>query len=133
MSTVNDCLTDILSWTSTLKLNVDNTDIIITGTKQQRNKTVDYFPVKILGNDTSPSDTVRNLGVVFDSNCSFPQVCKSRFYHIRDFRRIRRHLSLSSAKPVSVALINSRLDYYNSFINNLAKKTYLNSNVYRIV
>ena len=59
--------TDIL-WieSSKLKLIVDKTDLIITGTKQQRNKTVDYFPVKILGNDTSPSQTVQNLGVVFD-------------------------------------------------------------------
>ena len=55
--------TDIL-WieSSKLKLIVDKTDLIITGT----NKTVDYFPVKILGNDTSPSQTVQNLGVVFD-------------------------------------------------------------------
>ena len=75
------------------------------------------FQLKYLGNYRSPSDTVRNLGVVFDSNLSFhqyiSQVCRSHFYHIRDFRRIRRHLSLSSAKTVSVALINSRLDYCN--------------------
>ena len=66
VSTVNDCLTDILSWmeSSKLKLIVDKTDLFIIGEKQQRNKIVDYFPVKILGNDTSSSDTVRNLGVV---------------------------------------------------------------------
>ena len=47
MSTVNDYFTDILSWmeSSKLKLNVDKTDIIIIGTKQQQNKIVDYFPV----------------------------------------------------------------------------------------
>ena len=48
-----------------LKLNVDKTYQIIIGTKQQQNKIVDYFPIKILGNDISPSNTVRNLGVVF--------------------------------------------------------------------
>ena len=47
-----------------------------------------------------------------------------------DFRRIRSHLSLYSAKTISVALINSRLDYCNSLLNNIAKKTDLNSNVY---
>ena len=53
MSTVNDYLTDILSWKelSKLKLNVDKTDRIIIGAKQQRNKIVDHFPVTILGND----------------------------------------------------------------------------------
>ena len=56
------------------------------------------FQLKYLGNDTSPSNTVRNIGVVFYSNFSFhqyfSQVCRSRFYHICDFRRIRCHLSL---------------------------------------
>ena len=41
---------------------------------------------------------------------------------IRDFRRIRRHVSLLSAKTISVALINSRLDYCNSFLNNFGKQ-----------
>ena len=91
MSTVNDCLIDILSRMekSKLKLNFQNPNLIIIGTKQQRNKIVDYFPIKILGNDTSPLDTVRNLGVVFDSNFSFhhyiSQVCKSCFFHFQQF------------------------------------------------
>jgi len=33
----------------------------------------------------------------------------------------------------TVALINSRLDYCNSLINNISKKIDLNSNVQRIV
>ena len=66
MSTINDCLIDIISSmeSSKLKLNIDKTDVITIGTKQQRNKIVDYIPIKILGNDTSPSYTVRNIGVV---------------------------------------------------------------------
>ena len=122
---------------NTLKPNVDKTDLISICTKQQRNKLFEYFPVKILGNDTSPSDTTRNLGVVFDSNFSFhqyiSQICKSCFYHIRDFRQIRRHLSSSSAKTISVALINNRLDCCKSLLNNIAKKSDLNSSVYIIV
>ena len=75
ISTVNNCLTITVSLmeSSKLKLNVDQTYIIIIGTKQQRNKSVDYFPINILGNDTSPPESVRNLGVVFDSNFSFHQ------------------------------------------------------------
>ena len=63
VSTLSDCLTDILFWmeSSTLKLNPDKTDIIIIGTKQQRNRVINHFPVKLLGSDTFPSDTVRNL------------------------------------------------------------------------
>ena len=60
-------------------------------------------------------DSVCNLGVVFDSDFSFHKhvsnICKSCFYHIRDLRRIRRHIPLSTAKTISNALISSRLDY----------------------
>jgi len=64
-----------LPWveSNNLKFNVDTTDLIIIGIKQQRNKIVDYSPVKLRGNDASPSDTVRNLGVVFDSDFGFHQ------------------------------------------------------------
>ena len=49
---------------SKLKLNQDKTDLIIIGIKQQRNSVVSFFPVKMLGSDTFPSDTVRDLGIV---------------------------------------------------------------------
>ena len=80
----------------------------------------------LLGSDTFPSDTVHNLGVVFDSDFNFrqhiSQVCKSCFYHIRDLRRIRRYISISTAKTISAALISSRLDYCNELLNNIAKR-----------
>ena len=41
---------------------------------------------------------------------------------MRDLRRIRRHLPLSTAKTISNSLITSRLDYCNSLINNIAKQ-----------
>ena len=138
VSTLSDCLTDILLWmeSSKLKLNPDKPNLIISGTKQQRNRVINHFPVKLFGSDTFPSDTVRNLGVVFDSDFNFhqyiSQVCKSCFYHIRDLRRIRRHISISTAKTISTALISSRFDYCNSQLNNIAKRD-LDSNEYKIV
>ena len=62
--------------------------------------------------DTFPSDTARNLGVVFDSDFNFrqhiSQVCKSCFYHIR--------------KTISTAITSIRLDYCNSLLTNIAKR-----------
>ena len=110
---------------SKLKLNPDKTNLIIIGTKQQRNRVINHFPVKLLGSDTFPSDTVCNLGVVFDSDFNFRQhiyqICKSCFYHIRDLRGIRRHISISTAKTISTAL-SSRIDYRNLLLNNIAKR-----------
>ena len=57
---------------SKLKLNSDKIEfIIICCTKQQRHKLSNHFPVKLLHNDICPSDSVRNLGVVFDSDFIF--------------------------------------------------------------
>ena len=114
-----------------LKLNPDKTDLIVIGTKQQqqqqqRNRVITHFPVKLIGSDTFPSDTVHNLGVVFDSNLNFhqhiSQVWKSCFYYIRDLHQIRRHIYTSTAKTISTALISSCLDYCNSLLNNIAKR-----------
>ena len=73
ISSLSDCLTDISLWmkSSKLKLNSNKTEFIIIGTKQQRHKLSNHFPVKLLDNDISPSDSVRNLGVIFDSDFSF--------------------------------------------------------------
>ena len=111
---------------SKLKLNSDKTEFIIIGIKQQRHKLSNHFPVKLLDNDICPSDSVCNLGVVFDSDFSFHKhvsnICKSCFYHIRDLHRSRRHIPLSATKTISNALISSRLDDCNSLLNNIAKQ-----------
>ena len=91
--------------TSKLKLNPDKSYFIIIGTKQQRNRVIIHFKVKLLGSATFPSDTVRNMGVVFDSGFNFRQhiyqECKSCFYHIYDLSRIRRQISIPNAKTIS--------------------------------
>ena len=106
ISSLSDCLTDISLWMKSI--NSNKTEFIIIGTKQQRHKLSNHFPVKLLDNDISPSDSVRNLGVIFDSDFSFHKyisnICKSCFYHIRDLRRIRRHLPLSNAQTISNTL-----------------------------
>ena len=58
ISSLSDCLTDISLWmkSSKLKLNSDKKGFIIIGTKQQRHKLSNYFPVKLLDNDITPSD-----------------------------------------------------------------------------
>ena len=56
ISSLSDCLTDISLWmkSSKLNLNSNKTEFIIIGTKQQRHKLSNHFPVKLLDNDISP-------------------------------------------------------------------------------
>ena len=48
-------------------------------------------------------------------------ICNSCIYHIRDLRRIRRHLDLNSAELLANALVSSRFDYCNSLLSGIAE------------
>ena len=67
------CLQDVSDWviTSKLKLNPDKTELILIGTKSQRDKFKKYFPTKLLDQDVTPTDLARNLGVEFDMDFNF--------------------------------------------------------------
>ena len=125
ISQLQKCLTDIQLWMNSnkLKLNPDKTEFMIIGTDNQRNILSKLLPVNILGNYLYPSTSVRNLGVIFDSDLKFSKhvssICSSCFYHIRDFSRVRRHLDTSAAIILVNALVSSRLDYCNSLFYSL--------------
>ena len=126
LPTLQSCLADVRGWMTAnkLKLNADKTEFILLGNKSQRDKLADCFPVDILGNNISPSNKVRNLGVIFDSDFSFSNhivsVCRSCFVGLRDLRRIRRHLTKNISITVGNALVSSRLDYCNSLFRSLS-------------
>ena len=48
--------------------------------------------------------------------------CAGSVMWVRDFRRIRRHLSRDCAVVVANALVSSRLDYCNTLFHSLAAK-----------
>ena len=56
--------------TSKLKLNPNKTEFIIFGLKRQRDKLKACFPIDTLGSPLSPVDSVRNLGLWFESDFS---------------------------------------------------------------
>ena len=113
---------------SKLKLDPSKTEFLLIETKLQREKCLHNFPCLILGQDTNPSASAKNLGVVVDSRLPLisekhiSQTCRACFYHIRDLRRIRKSLSLDLAKQFAVALVKSKLDYCNSFFHNMPVK-----------
>ena len=80
------------------------------------------FPIDILGNKISPTDKVRNLGVIFDSGFTFSAQVSNRVSTTRDFARIRRHLCKSTAITLANALVSSRLDYCNSLLSSISVK-----------
>ena len=106
-----------------LKLNPEKTEFIQIGSKNNRKQLLPHFPINILGNQVSLAQSVRNLGVVFDSNFSFSdhvsQVIKSTRVHARDIYINRRLLDLNTSVLLANALVSSRLDYCNSLFLSL--------------
>ena len=80
------CLSDISGWmmNNKLRLNSSKTDFIILGTSRQRCKLTHFFPTNILSDRITPSNTVSNIGVIFDSDFDFrihiSLTCHSCFY-----------------------------------------------------
>ena len=122
---LKNCLSDIPNFMSAnkLKLNPEKTEFILIGSKNNRKQLLPHFPINILGNQVSPAQSGRNLGVVFDSNFSFSdhvsQVMKSTKIHVRDLYRICPLLDLNTSVVLANALVSSRLDYSNSLFLSL--------------
>ena len=128
LETLTTTFNDILSWMNSNKLllNPSKTEFLLIGTKQQRLKFSDLTNSS-LSNDIIPvSSSARNLGFIFDSDMSFSDqinsvVSKSCHFHIRDIRRIRHLLLLSTATALANSLVSSRLDYCNSLYSGISQ------------
>ena len=71
---LNRCLDDVKEWMSTSKLKL-NPEFIIFGPTRQRDKLKACFPIDILGSPLCLVDSVKNLGVWFDSDFFLVQAC----------------------------------------------------------
>jgi hypothetical protein len=130
------CLVDIHSWMSQnmLKLNNDKTEIVVIGTKAQRNK-IDIQTLSVAGQAvTVRSEPVSNLGAILDPALSMAKqvskMVKAASYHLRNISRARRFLTVDAAKQAVVSLVLSRLDYCNALLAGLPQ--YLVSRLQRV-
>ncbi len=116
------CIKAIDEWmgSNRLKLNPDKTQIIWLGTRQ-RLATLDISPVRLHdGTVIQPATSVRNLGVIFDSELSMAEhvssITRSCFYQLRQLRFIRHSLTPDCAKMLVHAFISTKVDYCNSLL-----------------
>jgi len=114
----------IHSWfcANRLAVNPSKTEYLLIGTNLQRSKVTNstvYFKDLPL----TPTDSARNLGVIFDSNLDFRKhissICQASFFQIRQLRQIRSSLDKNSAIILANSLVHSKIDYCNSLLFNL--------------
>uniref|UniRef100_A0A669CMS1 Reverse transcriptase domain-containing protein n=1 Tax=Oreochromis niloticus TaxID=8128 RepID=A0A669CMS1_ORENI len=125
---LQECLKDIKTWMAAnfLLLNSDQTEVIVLGPENLRNMVSNQI-LTLDGITLASSNTVRNLGVIFDQDMSFnahiKQICKTAFFHLCNISKVRNILSQSDAEKLVHAFITSRLDYCNSLLSGCPKNS----------
>ena len=111
------CLCDISVWMSQnkLKLNNDKTENILFGS-QKHLAELNIKSLSVVGTDVSvASETVRNLGAMFDSQMIMAphvkSVVKKSSFHLRNIGKARRVLTEYATKTVMQLLVMSSFDY----------------------
>ncbi len=114
LSKLTECVKNLKDWMTNnfLLLNSDKTEILLIGPKNSTHNLLDYNLQ--LDGCTVTSSTVKNLGVILDSNLSFENhishVTKTAFFHFRNIAKLRNMLSVSDAEKLVNAFMTSRLD-----------------------
>ena len=129
------CVAEIRDWMKAnyLKFNDGKTELIILGTVHQLAK-LDPTCVHIGDSNIVPTESARNIGVMFDRHMSMEKqvnaMCQVANYHIRNIRNVRGLLTTDACKKLVHALVTSRLDFGNSLLGGIAK--YLVKKIQRV-
>ena len=119
-----NCVEDVEQWMgiNRLKMNVDKTQLIWIGTRQQLSK-ISINELRLLSAMVPFSSKVTNLGVIVDGELRMEEHiterCKSCYFQLRQLRQVRRSLTLDARKTLVHAFISSRLDYCNSLLSGV--------------
>ena len=114
---VESCVRDINHWTASnnVKLNNDKTELLVISSKYQlRKPSLDGISVGEYR--ISPSDSARNIGVVFDQIASLEGHVKSALFHLGNIANVREYLTAESTKALVHAFVTCRIDNCNSLL-----------------
>ena len=108
-----------------LKMNRDKTDLVVLNANHRPPPPL--TSISICDELISKISTARNIGLLYDTVMSMEHpvtaVCKAGFFHRRNISRIRKYISRYTAEILVHAFITSRLDFCNSLLYGLPKKT----------
>ncbi len=122
-----ECIVDIKNWMTSnfLLLNSEKTEVLIIRPKTPTCNNLEHcLTLDVCSVDSSSS--VRNLGVLFDSNLSFEShvssICKTVFFHLKNISKLQPILSTSNAEMLIHAFMTSRLDYCNALLGGCSAR-----------
>ena len=122
---LSDCVDEMAAWmeSNSLKLNRSKTVAIWFSFLRKVNK-LPTKQIRILDTSISPSKSVKSLGVFLDRDLSMnshiSKMLEADLSALRQIRFIKKCLSHESLR--TLALILSRIDYYNTLLSGLPEK-----------
>ena len=126
-SKLETCIDEIRQWMSQsfLMLNDSKTEFMIFNSR--KDYSLESFNCIRVGEvHVESQSSVRNLGVIFDSQLSMEKhvnnICKTAYYYLRCIGRIRKFLSRPDTEKLVHAFVTSRLDSCNSLLMGLPDK-----------
>jgi hypothetical protein len=117
------CIQEIRVWMALnfLQLNDDKTECLLISSKYREK--IPLNAIRIGNEDITPSCKARNIGVIFDHEMNMDyqisSIIRQCYYQIRRVGKIRKILTINSAKTIVHALITAKLDYCNSLLIGL--------------
>jgi len=120
------CITSIETWflNNNLQFNSSKTEVIKLGTTFQLNTLTDLTSIQLSNNTIPISNTLKTLGVTFDSKLTFANhitsIIQSSNYHLRAIKHIRPFITDNLAATLSRCLVISKIDYCNSLFYNIS-------------
>jgi len=121
------CIQDIRVFLENNKLsnNGEKTEFLLIGSPAQLKHTVPGS-IRIGDITVGTLDSVKNLGVIMDSNMTFDKqvskMCKSTYFNLRNIAKIRKCLNTQDTKLAVNALVTPHLDYGNGLLFGVKKK-----------
>ena len=121
-------LQNISTWMASnkLKMNPTKTETTIFVSKGISNK-ISTSSIQVAGNPVQTSDHLKYLGVWFDQHLTMEKhiasKCSAATINIRCIAAIRRFIDLDTAKLLASSLVLTHLDYSNSVLCGLPKKS----------
>ena len=123
MATMNDDLIKLQNWCfeNRLLLNPDKTKLILYGRRQMISK-LRHFLLTLLGKELLPVDSVKDLGVVYDSKLSFNdhiiKTVSSCMSALGQISRVKHIFTKDMLVTITNSLVFSKLYYCSSVWSN---------------
>ena len=124
---INECVRDIRRWLycNHLQLNEKKTEAIIFLSTTVRSPSA-MSTIDVCGSAVSPTPTVRDIGVIFDSeldmSAQLSNGCRAAYFNLFRKAKTRTSLTITSCKTLVHSLVTSRIAYGNAVLYGISDR-----------